>query len=97
MILASVVLPVPGGPQKMSEPMSSRSICVRSGLPGPTRCLLPDKFIERARTHAVGERPRAVDSIIVRRIVLEKAHGTVSPRRTQEITEMPFTKSKDSP
>ena len=37
MILASVVLPVPGGPQKMSEPVSSRSIWVRSGFPGAIR------------------------------------------------------------
>ena len=41
MICASVVLPVPGGPQKMSEPRSSRSICVRRGLPGATRCSCP--------------------------------------------------------
>src|ERR1035438_7550388 len=31
MIFASVVFPVPGGPQKISEPVSSRSTCVRSG------------------------------------------------------------------
>ena len=41
MILASVVLPVPGGPQKISEPESSRSICTRRGLPGPIRCSWP--------------------------------------------------------
>jgi hypothetical protein len=41
MILASVVLPTPGGPQKIMEPVSSRSICTRSGLPGPTRCSWP--------------------------------------------------------
>src|SRR5216684_434923 len=41
MICASVVLPVPGGPQKIREPRSSRSIWVRSGLPGPTRCSWP--------------------------------------------------------
>ena len=35
MILASVVLPTPGGPQKIIELGSSRSICTRSGLPGP--------------------------------------------------------------
>src|SRR5271166_4065453 len=41
MIFASVVLPVPGGPQKMSDPMSSRLICTRSGLPGPIKCSWP--------------------------------------------------------
>ena len=40
-IFASVVLPTPGGPQKMIEPGSSRSICSRSGLPGPSRCSWP--------------------------------------------------------
>ena len=41
MILASVVLPTPGGPQKIIEPGSSRSIWTRNGLPGPTRCSWP--------------------------------------------------------
>ena len=40
-IFASVVLPVPGGPQKISELMSSRSIWTRSGLPGAIRCSCP--------------------------------------------------------
>ena len=38
MILASVVFPVPGGPQKMIDPASSRSIETRSGFPGPIKC-----------------------------------------------------------
>ncbi len=33
---ASVVLPHPGGPHKIMEPISSRSICVRRGFPGPS-------------------------------------------------------------
>ena len=51
MILASVVLPTPGGPQRIMEPvlaepnvaesLPSRSICTRSGLPGPNRCSCP--------------------------------------------------------
>src|SRR4051812_40953880 len=41
MILASVVFPTPGGPQKIMEPESSRSICTPSGLPGPMRCSWP--------------------------------------------------------
>ena len=35
MIRASVVLPVPGGPQRMIDCSRSRSIASRSGLPGP--------------------------------------------------------------
>ena len=53
-IRASVVLPQPGGPQKSIEPMSSRSICSRSGLPGAEEILLADELIERARAHAIG-------------------------------------------
>ena len=41
MILASVVLPTPGGPQKIIDAGSSLSICMRRGLPGPTRCCWP--------------------------------------------------------
>ena len=38
---ASVVLPHPGGPHKIIEPISSRSICVRSGFPGPSNASCP--------------------------------------------------------
>ena len=38
---ASVVLPVPGGPQKMAELSRSCSTSRRSGRPGPTRCACP--------------------------------------------------------
>ena len=55
----------------MSEPVSSRSICTRSDLPGAQDVLLPDKFVERARTHAVGQRSRLVNGIIVLRNLLE--------------------------
>ncbi len=41
MMFASVVLPTPGGPQKINEPVSSRSIWTRSGLPGPRMCSCP--------------------------------------------------------
>jgi TrmH family RNA methyltransferase len=41
MICASVVFPVPGGPQRMMEVISSRSIWRRSGLPGPRMCSWP--------------------------------------------------------
>jgi hypothetical protein len=39
--LASVVFPTPGGPHKMIEVNSSRSICRRKGLPGPRMCSCP--------------------------------------------------------
>src|SRR6185437_3967212 len=38
---ARVVLPQPGGPQKSMETMSSRSICVRRGLPGASKSSWP--------------------------------------------------------
>ena len=38
---ASVVFPVPGGPHRITEVSSSRSICRRSGLPGPRMCSWP--------------------------------------------------------
>src|SRR5206468_10645473 len=41
MILASVVLPDPGGPQKMHEPRSPRRIRSPNALPGPRSCSWP--------------------------------------------------------
>src|SRR6266851_5360408 len=41
MIFASVVFPVPGGPQKIIETASSLSMASRSGLPGASRCSCP--------------------------------------------------------
>ena len=38
---AKVVLPVPGGPQKMAEDRRSASTSARNGRPGPTRCSCP--------------------------------------------------------
>src|SRR2546426_8190290 len=43
MILASVVLPEPGGPQKMHDPTSPRRISSPSALPGPRRFSWPRK------------------------------------------------------
>ena len=77
-------MPTPGGPQKMSEPVSSRSICTRSDLPGPEDMLLPDKLVERARTHAIRERPGLVDGFVVCRIVIEEGQLLVAPLRLSE-------------
>src|SRR5580698_7578881 len=41
MIFASVVFPVPGGPQKIIDVESSFSMASRNGLPGPSRCFCP--------------------------------------------------------
>ena len=41
MIRASVVLPTPGGPQKIIEATWSDSISRRSTFPGPIRCCWP--------------------------------------------------------
>jgi hypothetical protein len=38
---ASVVLPVPGGPQRMIDDRRSVSMSARSGAPGPIRCAWP--------------------------------------------------------
>src|ERR1700733_1391891 len=41
MIFASVVFPVPGGPQKIIDVESSFSMASRNGFPGPSRCSCP--------------------------------------------------------
>ena len=38
---ASVVFPVPGGPQKIIDPGTPRSMASRNGLPGPSTCVCP--------------------------------------------------------
>ena len=43
-----MVLPAPGGPHRMIEPISPRSICARSGLPGPTMCSWPTNSSQRS-------------------------------------------------
>ena len=56
MTRASVVLPVPGGPQRMIDCRRSRSIASRSGLPGREDLVLADDLVERPRPHPFGER-----------------------------------------
>ena len=58
MMRASVVLPEPGGPQRMIDESRSASIALRSSVPGPTTCSWPDQFVERARAHPGRERAR---------------------------------------
>ena len=56
MSLATVVLPIPGGPQRMRDESRSASIRTRSGLPGPEEVLLADHFVEGRRAQARRER-----------------------------------------
>ena len=53
---ASVVLPLPGGPQKTREGSSPRATSCRSTPPCPTRRLLPHDLIEGARPHTLRQR-----------------------------------------
>ena len=55
---ASVVLPLPGGPQKTSEWSVLASTIWRSRWPGPSRCSWPTNSSSVARPHALGERRR---------------------------------------
>ena len=73
MIRASVVLPTPGGPQKIMEETRSLSMSRRSTLPGPSRWVCPTIFLQGA-----GAQPRRQG---LRRVVGEKAllfHGASS-------------------
>ena len=94
MIFASVVLPVPGGPQKMSEPVSSRSICVRSGLPGPIRCSWPAYSSSvRGRMRSASGRVRSVARVDVRS-GLEKSHEKSLHHRVTETQRKPKNTEK---
>ena len=64
---ATVVLPVPGGPQKISEPSDPASISRVSTPSLPVRCSCPGDLGERCRPQPVGERPRAA--------LVEPRHG----------------------
>ena len=52
---AMVVLPVPGGPQRMQECGWPDSKAMRSGMPGPEQVLLADDLAQRLGTQAFGE------------------------------------------
>ena len=54
-IRASVVLPVPGGPQRMSEGTWSASMARRRKRPSPVTCSWPTNSAERAGAHALGQ------------------------------------------
>ena len=58
---AMVVLPVPGGPHRMSDIGASPSTSRRSGDPGASRWSWPDDLVQRARPHPGGQRRVHVD------------------------------------
>ena len=60
MIRASVVLPTPGGPQRMMERELIALDLPAQRLAGPEDVLLPDEILERAGPHALGQRPLGV-------------------------------------
>ena len=56
MTRASVVLPVPGGPQRISDCSVSCSIAQSQRRAGVEQRLLPDDVVERPGAHALGQR-----------------------------------------
>ena len=52
-------MPVPGGPQKITDDSRSASISARSGRPGAEQVLLADHVVEPRRTQARRERSLA--------------------------------------
>ncbi len=54
---ASVVLPEPGGPHRIIECSSPLSIAARRTLAGPQQVVLAHDLVQRARPHAIGQRP----------------------------------------
>ena len=83
--LASVVFPTPGGPHRMIEVSRSRSICRRSGLPGPRICCWPAySFSDSGRIRSASGLPRsAADRSGVSSNKLMPSPASASrPRRT---------------
>ncbi len=78
---AIVVLPVPGGPQRITDESRSASMSTRSGLPGPSRCCCPTtSSSERGRSRAAsGARPCSRSATAAENRSSGKAH-IVRPR-----------------
>ena len=70
MILASVVLPVPGGPEDHRGGIVALDLHAQR-FAGAHQMLLPNEFIEGARTHTIGQRARALGTGVFRRDGLE--------------------------
>ena len=78
MTYASEVFPVPGGPQSNMDRTWSRSTAIRSGRPGPTRCVCPITWSKaRGRIRAAsGKSRRSITLVTVKEVAL--APGAVS-------------------
>ena len=82
MMRASVVLPTPGGPQKIMEETWSLSIRRRRTLPGPSRCFCPT-YSSRVRGRSRAARgwlrsPDASNSDVCSKLVLPLYRPTIS-------------------
>ena len=73
---AIVVLPVPGGPQRITDDSRSASMSTRSGLPDPRRCSWPTTSSrERGRSRAAsGARPCSRSATAAEKRSSGKAH-----------------------
>ena len=58
-----MVLPVPGGPQRITDDRRSASISARSGRPGAEQVLLADDLVEGAGPQPGGERRPALQPL----------------------------------
>ena len=82
-IFASVVFPVPGGPQKIIEVGSSPSIASRNGFPGPSRCSCPTYSssvrgrILSASGAPRGDRPGALTGDVSNKLIVPSFHSVV--------------------
>ena len=82
MILARVVLPTPGGPQKMRLALSSFFYLQAQRLASGKKMRLAEELVERAGAHALSERG-SLAAGRVRGSVAEETHsgsGTVASR-----------------
>ena len=92
---ATVVLPVPGGPQKMSDPSDAGIEHARDHAVGAEQVILADDLGKRLRTQAVGERPRrcllqpgGLEEICHRRSYIRNWELSIRPFRSMVICQM---------
>ena len=82
---AIVVLPVPGGPQRITDESRSASMSTRRGLPGPRRCCWPTtSSSERGRSRAAsGARPCSRSATAAENKSSGKAHIVRPPDQSR--------------
>ena len=74
MILARVVLPTPGGPQKIMEPAIVALDLHAQGLAGADQVLLAAQLLKGAGAHALGQRRGAQRAFGAFGFAVEEAH-----------------------